>query len=70
MKKFLIFSSVLALPIGVSFYMIKDAISSRFFNSHKNAKKDETRFNTNYYGMNWGSRTDEVVRLLFNYSLY
>ena len=63
MKKFLIFLPVLILPLGTSIYMIKDSVATRFFNSTKNAKKDETRFNSNYYGLSWGSRTDEIVRI-------
>ncbi len=53
MKKYLIFSSVFVLPITSCLYFVN-------FNSQQ-PKKDETRFNSNYYGMNWGSRTDEIV---------
>jgi hypothetical protein len=55
MKKFLIFSSMFVLPISSCLYFIN-------FKSQE-PNKDETRFNSNYYGMNWGSRTDEIVRI-------
>ena len=29
---------------------------------NKESKKDETRFNSNFYGLNWGARTDEIVK--------
>lgn len=67
MKKFIIFSSVFFLPVGTTLYMMKDDIFKKlpfnFLKNKQNIEKDETRFNTNYYGLNWGSRTDEIVRL-------
>ncbi len=59
MKKFAIFSSILFLPLSTSVFLLKDKIP--LFNRHANIKKDETRFNNNYYGLNWGSKTDEIV---------
>jgi hypothetical protein len=61
MKNFLIISSLFALPIVSAAYMLKDDIYLRYFSKHGKMKKDETRFNTNYYGLNWGSKTDEIV---------
>jgi len=61
MKKLFIISSLFALPIVSAAYMLKDDIYFRYFTKHGKMKKDETRFNTNYYGLNWGSRTDEIV---------
>ena len=59
MKKIIIFSSVLLLPVTTTLYMFKDKFSIP--GMKKKEKKDETRFNTNYYGLSWGSRTDEIV---------
>jgi hypothetical protein len=61
MKKFVIISSLFALPIASAAYMLKDDIYLKYFSKRGKIKKDETRFNTNYYGLNWGSRTDEIV---------
>lgn len=61
MKKFLVLSSLFILPAGSAFFMLRDSIVyNKYFGVNK-ISKDETRFNTNYYGLNWGSRTDEVV---------
>ncbi len=56
MKKFLLLSSLLVLPIGSVVYMINDKLFV------KKKHKDETRYNSIDYGMNWGSRTDEIVK--------
>lgn len=64
MRKFVIFSSILFLPLSTTVFLMKDKIS--FFNRQANIKKDETRFNNNYYGLNWGSKTDEIVKAYLN----
>jgi hypothetical protein len=60
MKKYILLSSLFILPMGSAIFMIKDTFN---FFGNKNKPKDETRFNSNYYGLNWGSRTDEIVNL-------
>ncbi len=61
MKNILVFSSLFILPVASFTYMLKDQFKNKFF-PKQISKKDETRFNSNYYGLNWGSRTDEIVR--------
>ena len=67
MKKIIIFSSLFLLPVGSCLFMIKDTINTKIFPSKNKIKKDETRFNTNYYGLSWGSRTDEIVSYFIFY---
>lgn len=61
MKKFLIFSSLMVLPLGASYHLIKDSVKYHLFPEEIN--KDYTRHNSSQYGMKWGSRTDELVRV-------
>jgi hypothetical protein len=63
MKKFILISSLFILPVSSGIYMIKDDIYNKYLNTgNVKQKKDETRFNSNYYGLSWGSRTDEIVQ--------
>jgi hypothetical protein len=59
MKQFLFMSSLFVLPAGSMAFLFKDKINE-YFNKNKTVK-DETRFNSVDYGLNWGSRTDEIV---------
>jgi hypothetical protein len=64
MKKFFVISSLFVLPCASTLYYFKDDMFSKIFRSNK-TPKDETRYNSNYYGINWGSKTDELVFSLF-----
>jgi hypothetical protein len=55
MKKFAIISSLLILPSATFIY----PVLNKYFK--KEERKDYTRFNSKYYGLSWGSNTDEEV---------
>lgn len=61
MKKAILLSTLLLLPAGSCVYMIKDAIKKKYFKDNAIDNKDMTRYNSNYYGLSWGSKTDEIV---------
>jgi hypothetical protein len=60
MKKILFMSSLFILPVGSLFFFFKDQISKKII---KRKVEDSTRYGTNYYGLNWGARTDEIVNI-------
>lgn len=59
LKFLLISSSLLILPGISSIHFINDY----FTNSSTSyiAKTDNSRLGSNYYGLDWGSKTDELV---------
>ncbi len=67
MKNVLLISSLFILPLGSIAYGLRDDIYKRIFGTNR-INKDETRFNSKYYGLNWGSRTDEIVLFIIYFS--
>lgn len=67
MKNFLLLSSMFVLPLAAGGYILKDIIVNKY---KKNADNpDNTRFGTLNYGLNWGSKTDEIVSRISSFTL-
>ena len=62
LKLFLGISSLLVLPGIASIHFIRDYFTDS--NTSFNIQKDNTRLGSSYYGLNWGSRTDELVNII------
>lgn len=59
MKPILLISSLFILPGISSYHFLKDKLTNSRINYIQ--KPDKTRIDSKYYGLDWGSRTDEII---------